>query len=296
MRSAESSARASARDRSSRCSPAATAPPSRTWASMLTSAIELLQGAPRASGRPAITPAWRATMTARACGCRRDGGDRGDVAGAAEIFIERALHRLVDDKRRQERIGVQQRSRGHVCVSHQCCYFWVGRSGGHRLRSRRLSQRRRDFLRGGQRGHCASCEVGIFGWIIGSVMRASAFESRPCRRRRPAALTSPCCGVRCCRCHARSPRTSGPLPRAGHGHGSRRHEKSSSPAGWPRRAAASRNSAGSLRRTTGGQARQSLAADILRDTRGIDHGFQQGIRRQPVGAVRAGAGDFTPGP
>ena len=38
----------------------------------------------------------------------RDGGDRGDVAGAAEILIERALHGLVDGERRQKRFGVEQ--------------------------------------------------------------------------------------------------------------------------------------------------------------------------------------------
>ena len=39
--------------------------------------------------------------------CLRDGGDRGDVAGAAEILVQRALHGLVDDERRQKRFRVQ---------------------------------------------------------------------------------------------------------------------------------------------------------------------------------------------
>jgi hypothetical protein len=38
----------------------------------------------------------------------RDGGDRGDVAGAAEVFVQRALHGLVNDERRQKRFGIQQ--------------------------------------------------------------------------------------------------------------------------------------------------------------------------------------------
>jgi hypothetical protein len=37
-----------------------------------------------------------------------DGRDRGDVAGAAEIFLQRAMHGLVDDERRQERFGIEQ--------------------------------------------------------------------------------------------------------------------------------------------------------------------------------------------
>ena len=38
----------------------------------------------------------------------RDRRNRGDVAGAAEILVERAVDGLVDRKRRQERFGMQQ--------------------------------------------------------------------------------------------------------------------------------------------------------------------------------------------
>ncbi len=39
----------------------------------------------------------------------RDGRHRGDVAGAAEVFVERALHGRIDRKRRQEGVRVKQR-------------------------------------------------------------------------------------------------------------------------------------------------------------------------------------------
>ena len=39
-----------------------------------------------------------------------------------------------------------------------------------------------------------------------------------------------------------------------------------------------------------------LARDILGDARGKDHGFEQRVRRQPVGAVRAGRRYFAAGP
>ncbi len=38
----------------------------------------------------------------------RDRRKRGDVAGAAEILVERAMHGLVDRKRRQEGVGIEQ--------------------------------------------------------------------------------------------------------------------------------------------------------------------------------------------
>ena len=66
-------------------------------------------------------------------GCFRNGGDRGDVAGAAEILIERALHRLVDGERRQKRVRMQQRG--------WCCHDARSRSGDHRLRRVRAGAR-----------------------------------------------------------------------------------------------------------------------------------------------------------
>ena len=41
-------------------------------------------------------------------GCLRYGGDRGDIAGAAEVFVQRALHGICDDQRRQKRFGMQE--------------------------------------------------------------------------------------------------------------------------------------------------------------------------------------------
>ena len=60
------------------------------------------------SGRPAITPALRATTIARAGVSSRDGCDRGDVAGAAEILGERARDRGIDLERRQEGIRAEE--------------------------------------------------------------------------------------------------------------------------------------------------------------------------------------------
>ena len=64
---------------------AATLAPSRCVAAISMSGRELGKVA-ATSGRPAITPASRATTTARARRVLRDGGDRGDVAGAAEVL------------------------------------------------------------------------------------------------------------------------------------------------------------------------------------------------------------------
>ena len=46
-------------------------------------------------------------------GCFGDGGDRGDIAGAAEIFVERALHGFVDGERRQKGVRLQERGCGY---------------------------------------------------------------------------------------------------------------------------------------------------------------------------------------
>ena len=53
----------------------------------------------------------------------RDGGNRGDVAGAAEIFIQRALHGLVDGERRQKGFRMQERG--------WCCHDARFHSGDH---------------------------------------------------------------------------------------------------------------------------------------------------------------------
>ena len=42
-------------------------------------------------------------------GCFRDGGHRGDIAGASEIFVEGALHGFIDHERRQEGFRMQER-------------------------------------------------------------------------------------------------------------------------------------------------------------------------------------------
>ncbi len=49
-------------------------------------------------------------------GTGRHGCGRGDIAGAAEIFRQRAGDRLVDDQRRQECVGVEGSGHGD-CLS-----------------------------------------------------------------------------------------------------------------------------------------------------------------------------------
>ena len=77
---------------------AATLAPSRAWAVISISGASL-RNAAATSGSPAITPALRATTTARAGEVFRNGGDRRHVAGAAEILGQRARHRVVDLER-----------------------------------------------------------------------------------------------------------------------------------------------------------------------------------------------------
>ena len=122
------------------------------------------------------------------------------------------------------------------------------------------------------------------------------FRAGSRRMRRPTALMSPCCAARYCRYRARPQtiRTASARPSpslitptceviiarrvllGGRGHGAvaRNHQRG---------------------RKVGG--RSDLAPrDILRDARGIDHGLEQRVRRQPVGAMRAGGGHFAAGP
>ncbi len=53
--------------------------------------------------RPCGRPPWRAAAVSV-----RDGGNRGHVAGAAEVLGERARHRSVDLQRRNEGVGAEQ--------------------------------------------------------------------------------------------------------------------------------------------------------------------------------------------
>src|SRR3989442_5247731 len=76
--------------------------PSRVLAAISISGASLANVA-ATSGRPEITPAWRATTRARAR-VFGAGGERGDVAVAPEILGERARDRGVDLERRQEAI------------------------------------------------------------------------------------------------------------------------------------------------------------------------------------------------
>jgi hypothetical protein len=55
------------------------------------------------------------------------GGNRGDVAGAAEIFVQRALHGIGDGKRRQKRFGMEQ---GEGVIMMSLNGFPVRRRGG----------------------------------------------------------------------------------------------------------------------------------------------------------------------
>ena len=71
---------------------AATLAPSRTCAAISTSGASLRKVA-ATSGRPEMMPALRATTFGARRRVLRDGRDRGDVAGAAEILGERARHR-----------------------------------------------------------------------------------------------------------------------------------------------------------------------------------------------------------
>ena len=88
--------------------PAATVAPSRTWASTLISGDSFLKyrDRERQARDHAGLPRDHHGM---GVGRFRDGGHRGDIAGAAEIFVEGALHGLVDGERGQEGVGVQQR-------------------------------------------------------------------------------------------------------------------------------------------------------------------------------------------
>ena len=128
-------------------------------------------------------------------------------------------------------------------------------------------------------------------------MRAAAFAPRPCgcrdqQRRGRHVAQRDVAGVPLDRREWRAP-----LAPAGRHRGSRRHAKSSSREDWLRRAAAWRNCAVSIDRAGRRAGRgECVAADILGDARGIDHGFEQRVRRQPVGAVRAGARHFAAGP
>src|SRR3977135_1239970 len=146
-RSAPSKARASPA-RVSRAVLGATVAPSRTCP-LISTPGSSLRNAAAAIGRPAITPALRATMTAapapaaggrparaheladparrhrpardhtrlarhhdgRAARAVGDRRDRRHVAGAAEVLFERARDRLVDRGRRQESVRAEQRHR-----------------------------------------------------------------------------------------------------------------------------------------------------------------------------------------
>ena len=55
-----------------------------------------------------MVPALRATTMAVARARFRHGRDRGDVAGAAEIFGQRPRHRVVDLELREKRVGAEQ--------------------------------------------------------------------------------------------------------------------------------------------------------------------------------------------
>jgi len=59
--------------------------------------------------RQAGDDAWLARRQDRARACSlRHGGDRGDVAGAAEVFVERAFDGGFNDERREKGIGAEE--------------------------------------------------------------------------------------------------------------------------------------------------------------------------------------------
>ena len=63
------------------------------------------------SGSPEMTPALRATTTARACASAGIGGNGRHVPGAAEVFSQRPVHRLVDLEWGEEAFGVEEGAR-----------------------------------------------------------------------------------------------------------------------------------------------------------------------------------------
>ena len=122
----------------------------------------------------------------------------------------------------------------------------------------------------------------------GNARRGFRAASRPMRR--PAALTSPCCAARYCRCRARSPQSAHRFRQAvtfpDHAD-MRRHHRAQS---CSRRARACAQIARNDQRGREARGRSDLAArDVLRDACGIDHGLEQRVRREPIGAMRAGA-------
>ena len=88
----------------------ATASPSRACGTICVSGASLRMTA-STSGRPAMRPAARATTIGARLRILGHGRDRRDIAGAAEIFGERARDRVVDLQRRDEGVGAIKRRR-----------------------------------------------------------------------------------------------------------------------------------------------------------------------------------------
>ena len=142
---------------------------------------------------------------------------------------------------------------------------------------------------------CAS--AGSLGRIVGAVMRAAAFAARPGGRRDQERRGRHVAQRDIAGFALDGRERRAPLPRAARHRGSRRHARSSARAGLlPASGGMARIALVCRRGRQAGRRRDAVALDVLGDARGIDHGFEQRVRGEPVGAMRAGRGDFAAGP
>ena len=172
-------------------------------------------------------------------------------------------------------------------------------SGGHRLTGSRRGAVAIDaaISRAAAASSWCAAPAPAFGRIVASGNARRGFRAATRRMPRPTAPSSPCCAARCLplsRSISAKARTASARPSP-----SRitptceviiARRWVSTARGIARFGVADRAARQAGRR--GNRA----ARDILGDARGIDHGLEQRVRRQPVGAMRAGAGHFAAGP
>ena len=122
---------------------AATLSPSRACG-LISMSGESLRKQAATSGRPGNGAGLARHQHGAARRAGRDGGDRGDVAGAAEILGERPRHRVLDLQRRDEAAGVEQglfdqafgRARQHGSAFTTSCRSCARPRGGPARRPR----------------------------------------------------------------------------------------------------------------------------------------------------------------